>query len=108
MAQISWNKIKQDAIREFCTKYTRSDAFMNENVGNLHLGVLTEWLNGRMIYPKTIIREIEDKAVIAIEQTDVRSFKDLLKVCPDSFPGWIKSDNYLIEYTDNGFIFIKK
>jgi len=111
MAQITFENLKKECIREFCYKNTRINGMAGTGAAPAMLGIaqLVELKQtGRFKNPRKLIVEIEDDCVAAIERVDLRNLKPLIDLCPDSVPKWIKSGNYVLDLTDNGWEFFKK
>lgn len=112
MTQITFDKLKQNCVQEFCFKNTRGNS--GEIGGSkrpqlIAISQLVEFRNtGKFRNPRVIMKEIEDDCVAAIERTDIRNIKALVDLCPESIPKWIKSGNYVVDLTDNGWTLFKK
>ena len=113
MAQITFEKLKEECIREFCSKNTR-DYHGGGVSGGAHPAQLAfakiiefkQTGNWRKSIP--FMMEIEDDCVATIERTDLRNLKPLIALCPKSVPKWIQNNNYILDLADNGWTFYKK
>lgn len=102
---MNWETIKNKAIREIITKYrTMTNA---DTIGLLGIESLKQIKSGTFKGTFKLIKETEDKIVNLINNTDIRAYKDLLAVCPEVFPKWIKDGKFTIEYGDSGFEFVR-
>lgn len=109
MNTISFEKLKQKCVREFCTKNTNSHSTHNGVIaGNIAIAQLVELKNtGKFAKWRELLQTSEDECVKAIEATDIRNVKALSELCPESVPEWIKKGNYLVDLTEQGWIFFK-
>lgn len=110
MAQITFDKLKEECVREFCSKNTRGShgTISIHNVGKLAIAQLCELkTTGKFKNPRILTKEIEDDCVKAIENIDIRNLKPLIELCPDSVPKWIKTGSYTLDLTDKGWTFFK-
>lgn len=111
MNQISFDKLKENCVREFCTNNTRmsgsiSAASMAGEMAVARLIDLKE--NGKPKAVRQLVKEIEDDCVLTIERTDIRNLKPLIDLCPKVVPEWIKSGNYAIDFNGEKWMLIKK
>ena len=103
--KISFEKLKENCVREFCGKNTRMNqgASVGTSPSMLAIAQLVELKNtGKFVNPRKLIVEIEDDCVKAIELVDIRNVKALIQLCPESVPTWIKSGNYKVDLSDDG------
>ncbi len=54
-----------------------------------------------------LIKELKDKVWDAIMLIDIRCIKTLVEIAPKAVPAWIKSGNYYLDMTDEGWEVIK-
>lgn len=102
----TFQQIKEDAVREFCSEHTRGYSIFSN--GLFALIATQQMIKHEFKGTQKMIKEIEDKCVDAILRTDIRAMNDLIEVCPKSFPAYVRNNNYLLEYTDKGYVFFNK
>lgn len=108
MPQITFEKLKQDCVKEFCSKNTSYGSEINTG-GKLGVAVLVDYKRtGKMKHHRELLKEIENDITSLINSTDLRNLKPLISLCPESVPKWIQSGNYILDMADNGWTFCKK
>jgi hypothetical protein len=111
MNQITFEKLKQNCVREFCSKNTRGyhgELSGGSNAGTLGIAQLIEFKRtGKPTAWRKMLAEAEDDCVRAIESVDIRCVKALAELCPESVPEWIKKGNYTVDLTDDGWMFFR-
>ena len=112
MPQITFEKLKQECVREFCTKTTRGyhgEMSAGHNSGEFAVAILADYkATGIRKNVRDFVKQVEDDCVAAVERTDLRNLKPLISLCPQSVPQWIKNNNYTLDLTDKGWTFFKK
>lgn len=113
MTKITFEKLKENCVREFCSKNTRNNhgsiGCVNSNANsNLAIAQLVEFKNtGKFKNPHKLIKEVEDDCVSVIERVDIRNLTPLIQLCPDSVPNWIKNGNFTLDFDADGWTFFK-
>lgn len=112
MSQITFEKLKEKCVQEFCSKNTRGfhgELSGTKQAGLMSLAVLIDLKRtGKPKKSNVLIKEIEDDCVKVIEATDIRNLEPLKELCPDSFPKWMSEGNYNIELGENGWEIFSK
>lgn len=111
MNQITFEKLKQNCVTEFCADNTRGfhgELCPVKQAGAIYITNLIELKRtNKFNRSQTLVKQIEDKCVKAIEAVDVRNVRALVELCPKSIPEWIKSGNYTIDLVDKGWTFFR-
>ena len=111
MNQITFEKLKQNCVQEFCSENTRGyhgDIGAGGNAGTIGIAVLVELKRTQKPMKwREMMVNVENDCVKAIEAVDVRNVKALGELCPKSVPEWIKKGNYIVDLTDSGWTFFR-
>lgn len=111
MSQIIFDKLKENCVREFCSKNTRSQAGADcaamKPAQAMLIRVKDYLETGKPVKQRKFMADLENELVAVIERTDIRNLKPLIELCPDSVPKWIKSGNYTLDLTDKGWAFFR-
>lgn len=99
---MTWNNIKEKAIKELA-----------DRLRNFHDPELIAFLGmeaiKRTIHTKQVVKaenlttEFQNIVAGRVNQVDIRSYKDLLRIAPKSFPACARNGNCVIEMTDKGW-----
>lgn len=111
MPQITFEKLKQECIIEFCYNTTRQQGAVSaaNRPGEMALTIIADYnATGKRKKVRDFVKQIENDCVAVIERTDIRNLKPLIELCPKSVPKWIQNNNYVLEITDKGWTFFKK
>ncbi len=113
MAQITFDKLKENCVREFCYKNTRAThgslGCGTNNGGKFGIATLVKFKQtGKFTRIFELAKEVEDDCAEVIKRVDLRNLKPLIELCPDSVPKWIQNGNYTLDLDDKGWTFFKK
>ena len=111
MTKITFDKLKENCVREFCSKNTRDYSGANcaamKPAQAMIIRVVDYLETGKKIPQRKFMANLEDELVLVIERTDIRNLKPLIELCPESVPVWIKNGNYSLDLTDKGWAFLR-
>jgi hypothetical protein len=101
-----WETLKDNCIAEFVYRLrTMTD---KDILGLLAIESLLKMKAGTFEGGYKLSQELERKCILAIQSTDIRCYQDLVRLCPEAFPKWIKDGNCTPELLDEGWALVKK
>jgi len=104
---MKWETIKNKAIAELTHRLNYPiDREIVAFIGTEALVRIQS--GGQKMDSHIFLKNLKDEMIKTIENTDIRCYKDLMKLAPKAFPACAVKDNCVIELTDNGWEILPK
>lgn len=103
MKYITFDKLKNNLITEFCSLIRTPNSEMYAEISILLLKKKLLKQPCKSTY--YMIKNLENEGVKIIENWDIRNVFELIKILPKAIPSFIKNNNYIIDYSENGWVF---